>query len=378
MHIGFITPEYPHKSLPAAGGLGTSIKNLATALVEEGVEVSIFVVGLSHSRTFKEDQINFYFIKKYKVPGITWFFTRKYYQNYINKIIVATGIDLLEAPDWTGITAFMNFEVPLVLRLHGSDAYFCYLEGRKQKWKNYWFEKNALINADAHLSVSNFTGKITKKIFKLDIEVVTIYNSVDIKAFSPSVVSVEENTILYFGTIIRKKGVFELAKAFNILKRKNPDIVIKLIGKDSKDIFNGESSLAIIYKLIDPSFLKDISYCAHMPYEEIKAEIEKAHVVVLPSFAEAFPMTWLEAMAMEKAMLTSNIGWAREVMIDGETGFMVDPKDHQKFADKISILFNNEDINKTFGKNARNRVINNFSSKIITSKNIQYYKSFLK
>ena len=39
-------------------------------------------------------------------------------------------------------------------------------------------------------------------------------------------------------------------------------------------------------------------------------------------------MTWIESMSMEKALVTSNIGWAPEVMVDGVTGFTVSPSDH--------------------------------------------------
>ena len=45
------------------------------------------------------------------------------------------NIDIVEAADWTGITAFMKFNCPLILRLHGSDTYFCHLEKRKLKIK---------------------------------------------------------------------------------------------------------------------------------------------------------------------------------------------------------------------------------------------------
>lgn len=379
MHIGFITPEYPHETLSHSGGLGTSIKNLAQALTKKGVEVTVFVVGLEYSKSFVEDHIQFYFIQKLKVPGITWFVTRKYYQHHINKIVSTTEIDLLEAPDWTGITAFMKFKVPLIIRCNGSDAYFCELEGRKQKWKNFWFEKNALSNCDEIIAASSFTGKLTKEIFKLDNEITTLYNGVDTEKFNSkhSIHITSEKTILYFGTIIRKKGVLELAKAFNFFKENNPDAILKMIGKDSIDIFENKSTLKLFYSLIEPANLESIQYLNHINYDDISTEITKARLVVLPSFAEAFPMTWLEAMAMEKALVTSNIGWAKEMMIDGETGFMVDPKNHQEFAEKLSILYKDTNLNKAFGENARNRVLHKFSSCITTSKNIEYYRKVI-
>ena len=41
----------------------------------------------------------------------------------------------IEAPDWTGITAFMRLKAPLVIRFHGSDTYFCHLEKTASKNK---------------------------------------------------------------------------------------------------------------------------------------------------------------------------------------------------------------------------------------------------
>ena len=55
-----------------------------------------------------------------------------------------------------------------ILKLHGSDAYFCHLEGRKQKAKNRFFEKNAFKNAYAIIAVSDFVGKKTNEIFQIN------------------------------------------------------------------------------------------------------------------------------------------------------------------------------------------------------------------
>ena len=57
MHIGFLTPEYPHPELSRAGGLGTSIKNLAMGLVKNEVNVSVFVIGQSRNVNYDDSGI---------------------------------------------------------------------------------------------------------------------------------------------------------------------------------------------------------------------------------------------------------------------------------------------------------------------------------
>ena len=135
MHIAFLTPEFPDSKLSRSGGLGTSIKNLARGLVAQGVRVTVFVVGQQKDADFIDEDIHIISVSKQKHLAFNWYLERKRYQNIIQKHIDIEGIDLIEAPDWTGISAFMKFTVPLIIRLHGSDGYFCHLDGRKQKRK---------------------------------------------------------------------------------------------------------------------------------------------------------------------------------------------------------------------------------------------------
>jgi len=378
MHIAFLTPEYPHKISTASGGLGTSIQNVANAFIKYNIKVSIFIYGQKESRVFNEDGINFYFIAQRKYPVLGWYFYRKHLQKYINSSILADQIDLLEVPDWIGISALMKIDCPVVMRLNGSDAYFCHLEGRKQKFKNRFFEKKAFKNADAIISVSDFTGKTTNTVFKVNREYTVIPNSVDANIFLPSSSITSENTILYFGTIIRKKGVLELAEIFNHIAVKKPESRLILAGRDVVDILEKNSTLKLFMKRLTQEAKEKIQYLGAIPYHEIAKEVKKASVVVLPSFAEALPMTWLEAMAMEKAMVTSNIGWAEEVMIDGETGFIHNPKRHLEYADKIIQLIENPRLRLEFGKNARERILHKFDAHVVAKKNIKFFQDILK
>ena len=377
MHIAFLTPEYPHPKISHSAGIGTSIKNLAVELVKKQHKVTVFVYGTDCNEVFNDNGVAIHKIGYKKYPMFSWYLYRKQLQNYINKIIESSQIEMLEAPDWTGITAFMKFKCPLLLRLHGTDAYFCALEGRKQKFKNYFFEKKALKSADYITSVSEFTAKRTTKLFNLTKEIKVIHNGVDIANFSPSFIKVNTNSILYFGSIIRKKGVLELASIFNKVIEKIPSAQLILLGKDVVDIFENKSTLALFLNKLSINAKRNTKHISHVPYNKVKEYIAKANVIVLPSFAEAFPMTWLEAMAMEKALVTSDIGWAKELMVDGETGFIENPKNHELYADKIIKLFESKELNSTFGKNAKQRIVTNFSQEIIGLQNIDYFKSII-
>lgn len=377
MQIAFLTPEYPHPDIGPSGGLGSSIKNLAEQLVKEGVQVTVVVCGRQKEQVFVEKGIAFYVLKQLQYPLFGFYLYRKHIERYINRLIRDTHIDLIEAPDWTGITAFMRLKAPLVIRFHGSDAYFCKLDGRPQKKKNYWFEKRALLGANHLLSVSLFTADVTRSLFRLKKKIEVIPNSIDTNSFQSQPEKELPNRVLYFGTLIRKKGVLELPEIFNRVRQQQPDTQFVFAGKDVPDVITGQSTKAMIVAGMTPETQHQTLFLEELPYEAIREEIAKATVVVLPSFAEALPMTWLEAMAMEKALVTSDIGWAKEVMDDRVTGYTVSPKNHTDYVEGICALLQNQELRKQLGAQARARVLQLFSAKVVTKQNMEYYKKIL-
>lgn len=377
MHIAFLTPEYPHPDLSRSAGLGTSIKNLAEGLIAKGGKVTVFVIGQHEECELNDEGIHVIGLAKQSHIAFNWYLERKRIQRIVQGYVDREAIQLIEAPDWTGITAFMRFTVPLVIRLHGSDAYFCYLDGRQQKRKHYFIEKTALRKADAIVSVSSFAGQLTKQLFRLKKDITTIHNSIDVAAFQPMDVAVNINQLLYFGTIIRKKGVLELAQAFNLIIEQQPEAHLLLIGKDSLDVFDKVSTLNLFYDLLSEEAKKQVKHIPEVPYTKIKRYIAQAHVVVLPSFAEAFPMTWLETLALEKPLVSSNIGWANELMVDGVTGYTINPKDHKAFAESVIAILNDVAKSKAFGKAGRQHVSEKFSVEVITKQNMEFYKKLI-
>lgn len=380
MHIAFLTPEYPHPRVVYAAGIGTSIKNLVEALVIKGVQVSVFVYGQSEAAVFEDTGVTIHLLKskRYKIFG--WYLHRKYIQKYLNKHILSEKIDLVEAPDWTGITAFMHLKVPLVIRFHGSDAYFCHLDRRKQKQKNYWFEKLAMMQASAFVAPTAFAADVTKELFGLARKnVKVVYNGLDLNAFkNDAPLFYEKGVILYVGTIIRKKGVLELPAIFNKVREAIPEAQLILIGSDAADIQTQSSST---WELLKKEFEKDdlerVSYLGKMPYTKVQEYIRKANVCVFPTFAETFGMVTIEAMALSKAIVNSNIGWSQELIIEGESGFLVHPTNHAEFAKTIVTLLEDEHLCKKIGDAARQRVEIIFDIQKIAQQNIEFYESII-
>lgn len=377
--IAFLTPEYPHARTGNSGGIGTSIKNLAKGLLEEGCQVRVLIYGQKEESVFEDEGIVIQQVKNIKVKGLSWFFTRKKIEKIINQLYAAKKIDLIEAPDWTGITSFIRpKKCPIVIKLHGSDTYFCDLDKRPVKWHNKFHEKRVLQKADALLSVSQFTADKTNAVFGLQKQFTVIPNSIDIASFEKNITIQEAaNTVLYFGSLIRKKGLLELPLIFNELIKLNPSAKLVLVGKDVPDIISGSASTwTMMQTLFTEQALLNVNYLGSVPYQEIQKHISEAAVCVFPSFAEALPVSWIEAMAMQKAIAASNIGWATAVVDNGINGFLVNPKSHAEYASKINILLCNASMRQEFGISAREKVAQKFSISAVAQQSLAFYKKF--
>lgn len=376
MKIAFLTPEFPHPKMVSAGGIGTSILNLSKGLIGLGHEVSILVYGQKDDTFFVENDISFYIIKNIKLSGFSRVLTQRKIEKLINFLVKQSKIDIVEAPDWTGITSNIKPKCPIIVKLHGSDTYFCHLDSRPVKFWNKFREKRALQNANALLSVSQYTADLTKELFSLERDIAINPNCIDINKFSSeSTTKVEENIILYFGTLIRKKGLLELPLIFNEVYKKNNKAKLIVIGRDASDIISGNhSTWAMMQSLFDATALKNVSYIGSVAYDQIKAHVSTASVCVFPTFAEALPVSWIEAMALKKAIVASDIGWAAEIIEDSVEGFLVHPKNHNLFADRILELLENQKLRNQFGIEARKKVVQKFSIEVVAKQSADFYK----
>lgn len=380
MHIAFLTPEYPHAATGNSGGIGTSIKNLAESLTVLGHSVRILVYGQKSDAVFEEEGIIIQQIKNVKIKGLSWYFTRKKLEKIIDELYEKHLLDIVEAPDWTGITSFVQpKKCSIVIKLHGSDTYFCHLDDRPVKWWNRFHEKRALQKANGHISVSRFTADKTNELFGLQIPFEIIPNGINPEKFLPDVTLQKiPNTILYFGTLIRKKGMLELPLIFNQVVTKNPNAQLILVGRDASDIATGSASTwQLMQSLFTREALTKVKYLGGVPYEEVRTHIAQASVCVFPTFAEALPVSWLEAMAMEKAIVASTIGWGAEVIQSGKEGILVYPKDHEIYANAILDLLENESQNSIFGQNAAVKIATVFDNSLIAKQSLVFYQNII-
>jgi alpha-maltose-1-phosphate synthase len=378
MRIGFLTSEYPHELTGSSAGIGSSIRSLAMAFVKLGHDVTVFIYSQKDDNSFNDGGIKIIQIKNLIFRGFSWFLTRKKIQKVINRHIDKNGLDIIEAPDWTGITAFVKLKCPVIVKVHGSDTYFCHLDNRPVKKMSYILERKALKDADAHISVSSYAADLTNELFDLNIDFKIIHNGIELRDNNYNPDNDDNQTILYVGTLIRKKGALELPLIFNEVMRQNPGARLLIAGRDTSDKISGNfSTWTMMQKLFDPGSFKHVYYMGEVPHSEIDEVYKQAMVCIFPSFAEAFPVTWLEAMSFSRPIVAYNIGWATEVVENEITGILCKPGDNMAFARDINRLLSDKSLGRTLGCNSRERVEKLFVSEKIANETVRFYNNIL-
>jgi len=96
---------------------------------------------------------------------------------------------------------------------------------------------------------------------------------------------------------------------------------------------------------------------------EISSYYNISDLVVIPSISmESFGYTAIEAMSYRIPVVASNIGGLKEIVINNETGYLIEKNNFTDFAKKINFILNNTNILKKFGKNGYKHYLNNFTA----------------
>ncbi len=136
------------------------------------------------------------------------------------------------------------------------------------------------------------------------------------------------------GRLIKDKGVMEYLRSAEILKKRYENVEFLLLGAIWKD-----NPTAIPKEIIENYHNRGvINYLGVTDF--VDREIAKADVVVLPSYREGTPRTLLEAGAMAKPIITTDVAGCREVVDDGYNGYLCRVKDPLDLAKKMVKIFN--------------------------------------
>jgi glycosyltransferase involved in cell wall biosynthesis len=379
MNILFICHEYPPARL--VGGIGIFVQNISRALAKEGNRIT--VIGLYRQDATTDELVNgvrIIRVAAIKKLGIGWWLQRKMLAKKIKQLHQEKKFDIMETSDFdAGFWLIPKLKIPYVVRLNGGEVYFRSLLKERLRLQYRIIESSSLHKADAIISVSKYTWQETKQLFKLpDQEVAILPNPVDTAYFKPGSGEIKKGCILYSGTFIRKKGVLELFKSLPAVFDQIENAHLICVGADSRDATsNSPSTKALALSLLDEKYHSRVQFTGRIDHSQVLAYIQQAQVCVYPSYLEAFPNAWIEAMACGNAVIGSSTGSGPEVIQDGETGLLCHPADHAGLASLIVQVLTDDGLRERLSTNARQYTIEHLDISFITQQNLEWYNKVI-
>jgi len=396
----FLTREFPPY---VYGGAGVHVEYLAKEL-SELMEIDVRAFG---------DQ----YVKGSNLNVTGYPFEDGHFENSDDKLksvfkTLSTGLhmnadkidaDVVHCHTWyshfAGIMAKLCYGTPLVVTTHSLEPLRPWK--REQLGRGYdassWVEKTAIEMADCLIAVSEETKEDVLKHFNVDeSKVEVVYNGIDLKEYTVvketdvlEHYGIDKNKpfVLFVGRITRQKGIIHLVNAIKYIDPET-QVVLCAGAPDTKEIAKEmEDAVEEASKSRDNIFWID----KMLDKKDVIQLYSHASVFCCPSIYEPFGIINIEAMACETAVVASAVGGIKEVVVEGETGLLIDvaqqneapfePIDPDKFsrdlAEGINRVIKDDALRHKMAKAGRQRVEAFFDWKAIAKQTKSIYQSLI-
>ena len=341
------------------GGLGTHCYELVKNLGSRGVSVLLFVPKRSQNAKNNLEnveivEVGFNLSNPYSGPDSAtseksygWNFFREV--EAFNKESVAAALnedfDIIHCHDWMTIPAGIELKTrtgsPLIFTVHSTEYDRTINIHPCTNIIN--IEKRGIDESDRIVTVSrNMKGQLLERYNAIESKISVIYNGIDSSSFPGITEKDNRKIVLFLGRLTNQKGPsFFLQTAEEVL-RKEPDVLFVVGGQ-------GERLPELIREAIDLRIMDHVLFTGYLREEELVRAYEMADVYVMPSVAEPFGISALEAMASgTPSIVSKNAGVAEKI----QSCFKVDYWDTVEMANKIVSVLRYDVLRDCMRRNA--------------------------
>ena len=359
--IVFLTGHFA----PIAGGIAQIAYSLARRLGEHGWEVEVLATRKALGPPNMYDSEPFA-VKKMR--GHDW---RRYEYLYSCYYLLPYGLRqrkiTVVAMTWglaSGALALSRrFGWRVIIWCHGLEVVRPMSPRRERRCRD------VLHRAHRVVAVSRFTAEAVRTRFGLpDDKVLVLSPGVDPERFHPSdgVESLRRSlgldgkqVILTLARLIARKGHVAVVNALPIVLAERPDVVYLIGGKGrgyvEDEIRRRAKELGVSDAVRLVGFIPDEELSAYYSLSDIYIMLSEHFVA--DGDVEGYGITFLEAGACAKPVIGGKSGGVPEAVVDGETGYIVDPQNPDEVAERILTLLNDPEKARAMGERGRERVL---------------------
>ncbi len=348
---------------PNYGGAEKQMEMLARHLKPLGCNVSL-ACGSYSTLKGKKDELKKVYQEVYSLPTLHKHDPRHY--TALKKLLKKGVFDLIHIHLWNpgscryAFWAAEKAKIPIVTTEHDPFE----LTGVKNAIK-----KRCLMKTDQIIAISmdNYRhlaqlGEDTKK--RLNI----VHNGIDLDKYLDNVdkaslpVQKGDLVITCIAELHERKGQKYLIEAFKKLQTQIPKLHLMLVGKGPNEA----------------QLKKDYATVTNLHFlgwrDDIPAVLKASDLFVLPSLREAFGLVLLEAMASGLACIATDNGGTMDIVIEGQTGYLVPPGNSDRLAEAINKILRNPGQKADMEKAGLERVQKEFTADKMAARTLEVYK----
>ncbi|MBL7935556.1 MAG: glycosyltransferase family 4 protein [Bacteroidia bacterium] len=392
LKIAIVTPEFVTEST-FDGGLANYTYRLAKSLLDFGHKPVVFVASNVTEQLFLENiEVQRVLIDRYD----DWLYSNKYLSipyarvkrflykplkiserevtislkrqsAKLNKSLMSIhmkeSFDIVHYANLGSVGYYKSKNIPSVARLSGSNAiwfeYGGYGETKKQVNRMDELEMSSLKKMDDIFgpckSISDMVEvKINRKIELIESLYINEVVQDDLSVYNEFLK--DKKYLLFFGTVSQVKGIGTISEIIHSFFKLYPDYYFVVVGKNSHSITPGITMLEIL-KEKAKEYKDHVIYLNQLPHSKLFPVLNNAEFVVLPSRIDNFPNTCVESMAHGKIVIGTIGNGFEQLIVDGESGFLINVDDSDMLLKRIIHVLNlNNEEKKQIEMNAKERI----------------------
>jgi glycosyltransferase involved in cell wall biosynthesis len=373
MHVCFLCNEYPPGQ---HGGIGSFTQTLGRRLVREGCRVTVLGFYPVASVRQEDDQgVEVRRLAHTRLRGASFWIHGLRLRTELCRLAAAGPLEIVDGPENAFAAVPPAAPGCKIIRIHGGHYFFSTMLNRRPALWRGWLERRSFAHADHLAAVSHFAAETTRSLLRLgNVPIEILPNPVDTEHFRPMPqVPVTPGLIGFVGTLCEKKGIRQVVLAMPEIAAAVPQVCLMACGRDSVDPRTGKSFRQTLQAAIPSGASWDVTFTGHVENARLPVELAAAQVLVYPSHMEAQGIAWLEGMAMGKPVVASNAGPGPEIIQDGLSGLLCNPRDPHSIAAAVIGLFRDRSLAERLGAAARQRALQVFSVDQLVQKNQDFY-----
>lgn len=351
---------------PYIGGIERMVHNLACELMSQGHSVLV-LTDAPRQNNVLIDYIDG--VRVIRFPFSHALFTKqlaliKMTINAAKNVITSFKPDLVNIHGWHESMAFYQFRVaehlmlPFFLTIHGLleqpnyKTLACY---------RLWSMCSAINVVSGSLIDALKLGGFSHADLRL------IYNGSKESSVKPTPANGSLMNLVCIGRLSEEKGFDTVLHALNILRHRYPSLRLTIAG--------GGPLYTQLFELTELLGLQErVELLDYIPPHKIDDIVDRSNVVIMPSTYESFGLVAVEAALRCRPVISSDVGGLKEIVVHGETGLLVTPRDPAALAEAIAQLFDQPYLIAEMGKEGYKRAIEKFSIASTTKRYVAMYK----